>query len=1478
MNQNKRKFKGVLSGFMATALTASLLPMPEAKANNFYDVYNAWYVDSVNRWASAEVVSGKGDNLFAPDDTIKRAEIAVMLNNLMGYEVLSETLFSDLLNSSSWYYSPLRKLNAAGVMNGTSTTEMGPEVYVNRQSAAVMLAKAFHLEPSTATASSFADNAKIAAYAMGSVITLSDMGIITGRGDNMFYPEENVTRAEFAGMLNAMVGTYVAKSGTSTHATNPNGTMLINTPTSVSNRTIYGDLILAEGIQDGNVYLEDVSVTGNIVVKGGGVNSIYLKNVTVGDQLIVGRAADDVRVVISGDTTVSTVKIQDNSTIDATEMTTEGAIGDVTIESAERVTLLGAFDSLTNESTGVELTLQGSIAEINMNASGTINGAFVSAGTSFDSNSIPNVEMDQPEITLTHNYGTAADEEDNDPYAESAVMSTEYDPETGEVVTVIRVEDEEDCVLMAEAKNAITVYNPNDLSSLNSLVLEVEQESYSSYTEYTVTFTIAQNYNEIPLSINFKDEYAAPELNITANFNSLPNATADIEIVDLELKASTNQATATVEVSNIKYCEPHFDETFIFTYADDLELELEITDSEYDADESTAYYDIKFSADAVDSLDMTMNFLKTDAQDEIPDVEALLYHVENEADIWELQVDSVLNAQGMMEVKITIDNLGDYALVSSLSKAVTILAESDEEHYGYGLDFDVELIHEGALSYYNITFAPSTKVEEVVFQVNVEDINENIPTMAESVTLPRISTTDYSKYIQINMNTRTYSRSQVTVEVAVDLEKIEELTGYEIDSREPIIPVLGSVSSYNTTEDSEVEEISDYTVTKLEDGLYSVKFTPAMRVNGDDTEPLPTLLCLNLVQEDDYLALFPVSNLGATSTSNIVREENLAYAVKASKYSKRSSDNDETPSYDYTVKFTVVAESGKTFSTTNIGIRPKVELEGEEEYDIDNYVTNWRVASSKEDTQYADNLSKYTVEVDLDTYIRINPEDLALNITGVSSVDLSGQDGVDVADPFIAPTISFASNSDFSGVEFTANDFNADTGKVTLNFNLSNATEQKYQFTSKITSSNEEVEGFATEFNANTGYTVSFTLPEALRDTATTITLTPTHVDDLFKTPLTVPTSGKVGTTTVTDVTNGGANRTKAEFVTGTATATYTMTVTVPDTYTLKDATKVVENFNFSANSGYEVTKVDASGTTYTVEFETSTSNLSTTAPTLTVDLLYATPKEADFTLSVDGSGFEVDGNTIKRLSGELTWEYSTTDETVLPQDGISYGFTNKTGGDIYFSVDESTWVKTATNAAYKISVDNLEADKIYVSYDPKGSNPTTLNVAFEIRGSQNDIFELNNDAASAMASASISLTAAEEEDNADSGSQNWSKLIATARDFYDFQHFTIKDGSYIDGKFRIYSGQTVHVAKDNGIKMNLDGEIEENVDGTFTYPDAIGTVLLMNDAMIQFDDKLYKSTKTSDDGQEVPMGFAIIDAANIASKVTKKYLDEVSE
>ncbi|SET70055.1 S-layer homology domain-containing protein [Natronincola peptidivorans] len=238
--------------------------------STFKDIKGHWAANAINKWSDYGIINGYNGS-FRPNDSITRGEMAVILNNMMDYQVAAQNKFTDL-KSGRFYTDAILKANAAGIIKGDGST-VRPTDKITREEAAVMLAKAFALDVSTGGIS-FNDSASIATWASGYIKTMEAKGYVKGTNNN-FMPKSNITRAETVTIIDNIVKAYYTKAGTDTD--NVNGIAVIKVSDVIlKDITISENLIIAEGVGEGEVTLDSVTVKGKTVVRGGGENSIHI--------------------------------------------------------------------------------------------------------------------------------------------------------------------------------------------------------------------------------------------------------------------------------------------------------------------------------------------------------------------------------------------------------------------------------------------------------------------------------------------------------------------------------------------------------------------------------------------------------------------------------------------------------------------------------------------------------------------------------------------------------------------------------------------------------------------------------------------------------------------------------------------------------------------------------------------------------------------------------------------------------------------------------------------------------------------------------------------------------------------------------------------------------------------------------------------------------------------------------------------------
>ncbi len=181
---------------------------PSKPTGTFSDINEAsWAKEAIEYLATENVLAGKGDGKFYPNDTVTREEFVKII--VEAFDLLDKNAtadFADVANDR-WSYSHIAAAFSAGIITGDGSN-FNPSSQMTRQDMAVVIYRvAQHMGetlPGTPD-NSFKDQVRIADYAQEAVGVLVGAGIINGTGDNMFTPSGIVTRAQAAKIVYELI-------------------------------------------------------------------------------------------------------------------------------------------------------------------------------------------------------------------------------------------------------------------------------------------------------------------------------------------------------------------------------------------------------------------------------------------------------------------------------------------------------------------------------------------------------------------------------------------------------------------------------------------------------------------------------------------------------------------------------------------------------------------------------------------------------------------------------------------------------------------------------------------------------------------------------------------------------------------------------------------------------------------------------------------------------------------------------------------------------------------------------------------------------------------------------------------------------------------------------------------------------------------------------------------------------------------------
>jgi uncharacterized repeat protein (TIGR02543 family) len=353
--------KRIFTLIMAVTMMVSIISPGLAIAE---DLSGHWAKNEIDKWTNKGIIKGYGDGSFRPYNEITRAEFTALLARIFNFVKTSDKKFPDV-DANAWYADIVSKSVAAGIVKGDNLGNFNPNSPITRQEAAVILSRVFDLKAESRDAAvTFADYERIPDWSKEAISALVERRYVQGRPDNTFAPTDNMDRAEAVKMIDNIVAELINVEGV--YNKNVSGSLVVSTAdVTLEDMKIKGDLFLTQGIEEGDVTLNNVEIDGRVVVRGGGENSIVLNNTSIGGTLLVIKENGKVRVVVKGSSDVPMVMVNSNAIIVEEELTGAG-ISDIEIievEAGSTIELDGDFETIDIGAPDIIVNITGSNVE-----------------------------------------------------------------------------------------------------------------------------------------------------------------------------------------------------------------------------------------------------------------------------------------------------------------------------------------------------------------------------------------------------------------------------------------------------------------------------------------------------------------------------------------------------------------------------------------------------------------------------------------------------------------------------------------------------------------------------------------------------------------------------------------------------------------------------------------------------------------------------------------------------------------------------------------------------------------------------------------------------------------------------------------------------------------------------------------------------------------------------------------------------------
>lgn len=328
------------------------------------DIEGHWAKDVIEKWANYEIVKGS-EGLYKPNSNITRAEFVVMVSRVLKPIAKGDTGFSDV-SDKQWFSEDVLKAVEAGFIQGDGKGSFKPAADITRQEAAVVLYKAFDMKPgNTSMLNLYKDYKEVADWAKDAVAALVENGYMSGKPGNILAPKDSINRAETVNLINNIAGELKHKAGTYTG--DVEGSLVINTADVVlKDMAIKGNLYIAHGVGEGNVDLDNVTVMGKTIIRGGGENSIRIKNSNLNGTLVVLKKNGKVRIVAIENTSIENVELAGSAklTQESLKGTGYGNVTIIPLAAGAEIVIEGDIKELKVEAPQTEIkVLDGTVAK-----------------------------------------------------------------------------------------------------------------------------------------------------------------------------------------------------------------------------------------------------------------------------------------------------------------------------------------------------------------------------------------------------------------------------------------------------------------------------------------------------------------------------------------------------------------------------------------------------------------------------------------------------------------------------------------------------------------------------------------------------------------------------------------------------------------------------------------------------------------------------------------------------------------------------------------------------------------------------------------------------------------------------------------------------------------------------------------------------------------------------------------------------------
>lgn len=196
------------NGVVLTANGVTTLEL-EDRSKAFGDVNGHWASDAIAFVSSRNIFNGTSASTFSPNAGVTRGMLVKGLHNLEGNPLDGNTShFSDVA-ADAWFADSVQWAVENGIVMGFGNNQFAPEKQITRAELAVMLYRYAGSPAPSGSGLNFSDADQIGTYAHTAISWAVENGIITGTAAGTLDPNGTATRAQTSVMLMRFMNTMI---------------------------------------------------------------------------------------------------------------------------------------------------------------------------------------------------------------------------------------------------------------------------------------------------------------------------------------------------------------------------------------------------------------------------------------------------------------------------------------------------------------------------------------------------------------------------------------------------------------------------------------------------------------------------------------------------------------------------------------------------------------------------------------------------------------------------------------------------------------------------------------------------------------------------------------------------------------------------------------------------------------------------------------------------------------------------------------------------------------------------------------------------------------------------------------------------------------------------------------------------------------------------------------------------------------------